>query len=170
MVEIHGPLSRFALALSAAAWVCACSLSGPDQVPERVAAAVQTPPLETLPSPSSPPLPHPPRPERSIVLSRASSALVKQARAQIARGDLVSASSTLDRALRIEPNNALLWIELGRLRLAETDAHQAEVCSRKALALGSGNRIAQSQAGRLLAEALRAQGRNQEAHEVEGRL
>jgi uncharacterized protein HemY len=92
---------------------------------------------------------------------------VTQARTQVAHGDLPAASSTLDRALRIEPNNPLLWIELGRLRLAESDAHQAEGCGRRALALASGDRIAQAQAGRLLADALRGQGRNQEARQVE---
>jgi uncharacterized protein HemY len=61
----------------------------------------------------------------------------------------------------------LLWIELGRLRLAESDAHQAEGCGRKALALASGDHSTQAQAGRLLADALRAQRRNQEAREVE---
>jgi uncharacterized protein HemY len=92
---------------------------------------------------------------------------VTQAQAQAAHGDLPAASSTLDRALRIEPNNPLLWIELGRLRLTESDAHQAEVCGRKALALASGDHGTQRQAARLLADALRAQGRNQEAREVE---
>jgi len=75
--------------------------------------------------------------------------------------------ATLDRALRIEPNNPLLWVERGKLRLAENDAHQAEGCGRKALALASGDRSAQRQAGRLLADALRAQQRNPEAHAVE---
>ncbi len=90
-----------------------------------------------------------------------------QAQTQAAHGDLPAASSTLDRALRIEPNNPLIWIELGRLRLTESDAHQAEVCGRKALILASGDRGTQRQAGRLLADALRTQGRNQEAREVE---
>ena len=85
-----------------------------------------------------------------------------------AHGEFDGASATLDRALRIEPNNPLLWIERGRLRLAESDAHQAEGCGRKALALASGDPSAQRQAGRLLADALRAQQRNQEAQEVEG--
>jgi uncharacterized protein HemY len=92
---------------------------------------------------------------------------VTQAQTLVARGDLPAASSTLDRALRIEPNNPLLWIELGRLRLAQSDAHQAEICGRKALALASGDHGTQSQAGKLLADALRAQQRNQEAREVE---
>jgi uncharacterized protein HemY len=85
----------------------------------------------------------------------------------MSHGDFDAASSTLDRALRIEPNNPLLWIELGRLRLAEHDAHQAEGCGRKALALASGDHRTQKQAGNLLVDALRAQQRNQEAHEVE---
>jgi uncharacterized protein HemY len=92
---------------------------------------------------------------------------VIQARTQVARGDLPAASSTLDRAMRIEPNNPLLWIELGRLRLAESNAHQAEICGRKALGLATGDRRTQAQAGRLLADSLRAQRRNQEAREVE---
>ncbi len=69
--------------------------------------------------------------------------------------------------MRIEPSNPLLWVELGRLRLAENNAHQAEVCGRKALALASGDRGTQAQAGRLLADALRALERNQEAVEIE---
>jgi predicted Zn-dependent protease len=85
----------------------------------------------------------------------------------MAHGDLDGASATLDRALRIEPNNPLLWIERGRLRLAQTDAHQAEGCARKALALASGDRGTQKQAGQLLVEALRTQDRNPEAHEIE---
>ncbi len=90
-----------------------------------------------------------------------------QAHYQASHGDIDGASSTLDRALRIEPNNPLLWIELGRLRLLESESHQAEGCGRKALALASGDQGAQKQAGRLLADALRVQQRNQEAHDVE---
>jgi tetratricopeptide (TPR) repeat protein len=118
-------------------------------------------------SPASPSMPQPPAPPRENRLSPATSSLVSQARALISRGDLDGASSTLDRALRIEPNNPLVWIELGRLRLAESDAHQAEGCGRKALALASGDRGTQAQAGRLLADALRAQRRNKEAIEIE---
>ena len=69
----------------------------------------------------------------------------------MSRNDFDGASATLDRALRIEPNNPLLWIERGRLRLAESDPRQAESCARKALALASGDRAAQAQSGHLLA-------------------
>jgi tetratricopeptide (TPR) repeat protein len=118
------------------------------------------------PSPTTPQ--HAPaQPPRENSLSPATRSLVTQAKTLMSHGDFDGASSTLDRALRIEPKNPLLWIERGRLRLAESDAHQAEGCGRKALALASGDPNAQRQAGRLLADALRAQQRNQEAHDVE---
>lgn len=138
----------------------------PTVVPSRASSA---PPAPATPS-VSPPQPLPPSaapPVRENHLSPATRSLVMQARSLIAKGALDAASATLDRALRIEPNNPLLWVERGKLRLAENDAHQAEGCGRKALALASGDRAAQRQAGRLLADALRAQQRNPEAQTVE---
>jgi len=175
MVQQDHSLKRLVTAFTAAALLSACSLLAPhsstSQPPTPQMSSPQ-PPMSPAP-PQSPPLspsapaPHAPSPARENHLSAATRSLVTQARTQVAHGDLPAASSTLDRALRIEPSNPLLWIELGRLRLAESDAHQAEGCGRKALALASGDRLAQAQAGRLLADALRAQGRNQEAREVE---
>jgi predicted Zn-dependent protease len=122
------------------------------------------------PTPELPPeVPRPAPAPREFRLSPATQSLVAQAHTLQGRGDLLGASSTLDRALRIEPSNPLLWIELGRIRLVEDDAHQAEVCGRKALALASSDQRALSGAGHLLADALRTQGRNQEASEVESR-
>jgi predicted Zn-dependent protease len=171
MVQIDHSLTRLAAAFTTAVLLSACSLLAPhpttSQPPTPQGSSPQ--PQGSAPQPSqspSQPAPHAP-PARENHLSAATRSLVTQARTQVAHGDLPAASSTLDRALRIEPNNPLLWIELGRLRLAESDAHQAEGCGRKALALASGDRLAQAQAGRLLADALRAQGRNQEAREVE---
>jgi len=160
--------------LCAAALLGGCSLSAP-----RPETAGQTSPIPSSPGTSSPgpsstgpassggPLPHAPPPPRENHLSPATLSLVTQARALASHGDIDGASSTLDRALRIEPNNPLLWIEIGRLRLLDSESHQAEGCARKALALASGDHGAQRQAGRLLADALRAQQRNQEAHDVE---
>ena len=171
MAQNHHSLRRLA-AFTAATLLSACSLFGPrpptsqPSQPAQPSQPSQPQASSPQPSPSQPPV-HPPQPPRENHLSPATRSLVTQARAQVAHGDLPAASSTLDRALRIEPNNPLLWIELGRLRLAESDAHQAEGCGRKALALASGDRGAQAQSGRLLADALRAQRRNQEAREVE---
>jgi uncharacterized protein HemY len=139
--------------------------------PEPQGSAPSIPPQPApAPAPPSTPPPAPPRPPpRENHLSPATRSLVTQAHTLLAHGDIDGASATLDRALRIEPSNPLLWIELGRVRLVDGNAHQAEVCARKALALASGDPAAQSQAGRVLSDALRAQGRNQEAEQVESR-
>jgi tetratricopeptide (TPR) repeat protein len=168
MAQEHHSLTRLAIALAVAALLGGCLSSSRPPAPEQPTPNPQSPaaPSGNPPSPrTSPPAPAP----RENHLSPATRSLVTQARALMARGDFDAASSTLDRALRIEPNNPLLWIERGRLRLAESDAHQAEGCGRKALALASGDPGTQKQAGQLLADALRAQQRNQEAHEVESR-
>jgi uncharacterized protein HemY len=122
-----------------------------------------------VPGPAAPSPAQPQPAPRANSLSPATRSLVAQAHGLLAHGDIDGASSTIDRALRIEPRNPLLWIELGRVRLAERDAHQAEVCARKAFVLASGDHAAQAEARRLLAEVLRAQGRNQEAQELESR-
>lgn len=169
MAQEHRSLRALTAALTASMLLSGCLAPLPRPSPP----SVPSPPQpsgggQPLPSPPPvPPPPHAPPPQRENRLSPATRSLVTQARTLVSRGDLEGASSTLDRALRIEPNNPLLWIERGRLRLAENDPHQAEGCGRKALALASGDRGTQAQAGRLLADALRAQGRNPEAIEVE---
>ncbi len=148
---------------------CPASLrSSPEAGSQSNAETVAPPPSQVAPIlPPAQPQQPPPPPPRENHLSPATRSLVTQAHTLSAHGDFDGASSTLDRALRIEPSNPLLWVELGRLRLAESNAHQAEVCGHKALALASGDRSTQAQAGRLLADALRAQQRNQEAVEIE---
>src|SRR5688572_17691833 len=121
------------------------------------------PPVEQAPEP---PPPEPP-PVKRFRLSAASSSLVTQAQKQAKSGDTVAATATLERALRIEPANPLLWIELGRLRLNENNAAQADSMGRKALALATGDPKAQAAAWRLIADSLRARRRNQEASEAE---
>jgi predicted Zn-dependent protease len=166
MAQENHSLTRLAIALTASALLGGCLASPRAPPPET---QIPNPPLPGAPStsPALPRAPAAPQPPRENHLSPATRSLVTQARNLMSHGDFDAASSTLDRALRIEPNNPLLWIELGRLRLAESDAHQAEGCGRKALALASGDPGTQKQAGMLLADALRAQRRNQEAHEVE---
>jgi tetratricopeptide (TPR) repeat protein len=166
MAQENRALTRLAAACAVALLLGGCP--APSMRPEAPGNSAAGPQGGSSASPGSPSVPPPPAPPpRENRLSPATSSLVTQARALVSRGDLDGASSTLDRALRIEPNNPLVWIELGRLRLAESDAHQAEGCGRKALALASGDRGTQAQAGRLLADALRAQRRNQEAIEIE---
>jgi hypothetical protein len=167
MAQEHHSLTAAALVLSAFALLggCAATARKPSPAPPAVAPSAASP--AAIAAPPNAPAPRPPPPSRENSLSPATHSLVTQARTLLAHGDFDGASSTLDRALRIEPNNPLLWIELGRERLVESEPHQAEGCGRKALALASGDHAAQKQAGRLLADALRAQQRNQEARDVE---
>ena len=92
-----------------------------------------------------------------------------QAHQQAASGDTAQAAATLERALRIEPENPLVWIELGRVRLAENNPAQADAVGRKALALATGDPAAQASAWHLIADALRARGDNGAAAEADSR-
>ncbi|MBV6416589.1 MAG: hypothetical protein CMLOHMNK_01197 [Steroidobacteraceae bacterium] len=135
----------------------------PAPVPTEPGAAPPQSPGAPATTPSMPtPAPAP----RSYRLSAATSALVTQARSATAQGDFVAAAATLERALRIEPDNPLVWIEMGRTRLASGDALQAQNMGRRALALAAGAPREQSAAWQLIADALRALGRNVEAQEA----
>ena len=106
---------------------------------------------------------------RQFHLGPAATALVNQAHKQAGGGDFGQAAATLERALRIEPDNPLLWIELGRVRLSESNFAQADSMGHKAVALATGDPGAQAAAWRLIAESLRARGRDPEAAEADQR-
>jgi len=136
---------------------------------------VTTPPVVSGPStgaepPIDVPMPLPLPRERPrappATLSPASKALVSQAQGQRRRGDLPGASVSLDRALRIEPSNPLLWIEIGRLRMDQGNFQQAEGMGRKALSMSIADDATQSQAWQLIADSLRARGKNPQAEEA----
>lgn len=116
------------------------------------------------------PVPVPPAATpRQFHLGPAASALVTQARNQAGAGEYPAAGATLERALRIEPDNPLLWIELGRVQMGEGNAAQADGMGRKALALATGDPVAQAAAWRLMADSLRSLGRTADALEAERR-
>ncbi|HZF27146.1 MAG TPA: hypothetical protein VEZ88_12855 [Steroidobacteraceae bacterium] len=124
------------------------------------------PPVERQPEPEAVPSPQPPR---SYELGAAARSLVDQAHAQSAAGNFPVAAGSIERALRIEPNNPLLWIELGQVRLAESNYEQGENLGRKALSLATGDPKTQSSAWRLIAYALQGRGRGPEAREAQAR-
>ncbi|HTY50699.1 MAG TPA: tetratricopeptide repeat protein [Steroidobacteraceae bacterium] len=126
--------------------------------------ASEAPPVpgENLPQPGAPPA-------RQFRLGAAAQALVNEAHAQAGAGDSQLAISTVERALRIEPDNPLLWIELGEMHESSGQYEQAGDMGRKALQLAIGDPHAQSAAWRLIAESLKARGRNGEAEEAESR-
>lgn len=131
------------------------------------------PPVQTQPAtpqePAPPAQPLPPPVTRTYTLNAASRSLVTQARAQLAAKNFAMAASTIERALRIEPNNPLLWLEYAQVRLTEGNHAQAESMGRKALALASGDPRTQANAWRLISESLLAQNKTTEARQAEMR-
>ncbi len=154
-------------ALSLALAACVSPPYAPTPAPGPAGSAA---PGQDLPAPADAepaampgPVPVPAPAPKSYRLGAATNALVTQARGSTARGDFDAAAATLERALRIEPDNPLVWIEMGRMRLAGGDAAQAENMARRALALAAGAPREQSLAWQLVAESLRVRGRNGEA-------
>jgi tetratricopeptide (TPR) repeat protein len=120
------------------------------------------------PAPLPPGVTETPRPPpKQFRLSPATGALVTQARKQANSGAYEPAAATIERALRIEPENPLLWIELGQIRLGEGNASQANSMGHKALALATGDAQAQASSWHLIADSLRALQRNPEAAEAD---
>jgi tetratricopeptide (TPR) repeat protein len=98
-----------------------------------------------------------PEPSRDVPTARpqsdasgASEALVEQSRAQRAAGSLPAARASLERALRLDPNNAVVWLELGELELQTGNTAQAATLARKALTLVGRNAQLSARAERLL--------------------
>ena len=85
-------------------------------------------------------------------------ALAEQAGLEVADGRLTSAAATLERALRIEPRNPRLWLELARLRLTQGEADQAEQLAARAASFAGNDRALRAANWRLIAEARRARG------------
>jgi len=83
-------------------------------------------------------------------------ALIAQSREARESGNYATADSTLERALRIEPNSAPLWLEYARLRLSEGDLAQADSLARKAMSLAGDDRVTRDAATQLIAGIARA--------------
>ena len=162
--------------LAAASLLSACSVfrspespssqgPSPSQTPQGPGTAQPqpAPPSQALAPPEQPPRP----PPKQFKLSPATNALVQQAHTQAHAGAFAPAAATIERALRIEPENPLLWIELGQIRLSENNPAQADGMGHKALALATGDPQAQASAWRLIAESLRVRGRNEEAADAD---
>jgi len=69
----------------------------------------------------------------------------------------------LERAIRIDPREALLWIRLSRAHLAQGHTQAASQHARKAIALAGSDAVKTGQAWLQLADVLEAQGERQQA-------
>lgn len=86
--------------------------------------------------------------------------LLDQAKTNIAQNRPDNAGAELERALRIEPQNAALWSELARVRLLQWQPEQAANLAAKSNALAGNNRGLRAQNWRLIAQARTALGDN----------
>jgi predicted Zn-dependent protease len=163
--------------LIAAAFLAACTAPRPFTPRTPESQPRPAPPNGVQTQPATPqealqptqPLPAPTTPPRPRGLSPASKALVAQAQAQSSAGNDALASATIERALRIESDNPLLWIELAKIRQSEGNAAQAENLARKALTMATGDNKTQAAAWRVIAESFRARGRNPEARDADAK-
>jgi Tfp pilus assembly protein PilF len=73
-----------------------------------------------------------------------------QSQAEREAGDLGGAAVTVERALTIAPDEALLWVELAEIRMAQGDGVLAEEMARKALTLTTSNSAVAVRARRLI--------------------
>jgi predicted Zn-dependent protease len=135
-------------------------------LPTESTATPQTQAAGSAESSAPAPLPEPQRPR---TLTPATRALVTQAQTQLNGGNPALAAATVERALRIEPDNPLLWIELAKIRQHEGNEAQAENLARKALTMAVGDNKTQAAAWRVIADSYRARGRNPEAREAEAK-
>ncbi len=103
------------------------------------------------------------------VMSPASAALLEQSRSQQQSGNLAQAAATLERAVRIDPSEAAVWLELARLRYAEDNWGQAEQLARKAHSLAAEGSPVSADALTVMADALQRQGRSGEAQRLRER-
>ena len=85
-------------------------------------------------------------------------ALLETAEQQANDGDLGSSAASLERAIRINPGDAVLWHHLATVRLAQGEAVQAEQLAVKSNSLAPGNSTQQARNWKLIAEARRQRG------------
>lgn len=169
MTRFFRPALARSAVLAYAVCGAACTSLGvaPSRPPPASRPAPAPPTAETRPAPAPTPLPPPatqplprsePVPSRNDVpasrpqsdASGASGALLEQSRAQRAAGSVPAARASLERALRLDPNNAVLWLELGELELNVGNLTQAATMARKALTLTGRDARLAARAERLL--------------------
>ena len=90
--------------------------------------------------------------------NRAVIALLDQAQTDNASGRREAAGSSLERALRIEPRNPWLWLELAQLRLAQGQYAQAITLAGKSYSFAGHDSRVQAANWQLIGQARVAQG------------
>lgn len=122
--------------------------------------AITAPKQEFVAPPPPPPPPPPPfEPlETFAPLSPAVSALSLAANQNSKSGDIELATTTIERAIRIEPRNATLYYKLALLRLKQSKPRLAEDLAKKAALLASNDTQLKKHSWLLVARAREIQG------------
>jgi len=101
--------------------------------------------------------------------SKAALALLSKARLAAQEGDLTVAEAQLERALRIEPQNAVLWHYMAKLRLHQGQLSQAAGMAAKSNSLDRGDAQLQADNWRIIAHARYQKGDKTGAREAQQR-
>jgi hypothetical protein len=119
--------------------------------------AVTAPKQEFLPPPPPPPPPFEPL-ETFAPLSPAVGALALAANQSSKSGEIEAATTTIERAIRIEPRNATLYYKLALLKLKQSKPRLAEDLAKKAALLASSDTQLKKHSWLLVARAREIQG------------
>lgn len=92
--------------------------------------------------------------------------LLNKAKGQSGAGQMDEAGANLERALRIEPRNPVVWHELAKVRLMQGQYRQAENMAAKSNVLAGTNRYLYAQNWRVIGEARSRRGDVQGAREA----
>ena len=101
--------------------------------------------------------------------SKAALALLAKARQAANEGQLSVAEAQLERALRIEPQNAVLWHYMAKLRLHQGQLSQAAGLAAKSNSLDQGDAQLQADNWRIIAHARYQKGDKSGAEEAQRR-
>lgn len=100
----------------------------------------------------------PKRPTPAATASPALLALMQEAEAESASGNLDNAAAALERAIRIQPSNAVLWQKLAEVRLQQHQPGLAEELAKKSNSLAKGNAALKRKNWAIIADARRKKG------------
>ena len=129
------------------------------QAPMQQSTTTTDVPLQERPRSQLPPPAYTDLPDARVVRSQppAVVALLEQAEQQANAGELEPAAASLERAIRIDPRNPVLWYHLATVRLSQGESPQAEQLAVKSNSLAAGNRTQQARNWQLIAQARREQ-------------
>jgi len=131
----------------------------PASISSPSSAAQPVPPPVVEPEPPGAEMPIPP-PTASIPQPPAVIALLDNASRQEKAGKLEAAAATLERAVRVDPRNPLVWHRLARVRLAQGQWQAAANVAAKSNSLAAGDTELQRRNWRVIAEARQRMGDN----------